>query len=54
VKALGTTARRAEAAAGGLVGAPLEYAGAAIHSGDWVYADEDAVLIARRRLIPEA
>jgi regulator of ribonuclease activity A len=54
VKALGTTARRAEAAVGGLVGAPLECAGAAIHSGDWVYADEDAVLIARRRLIPEA
>jgi regulator of ribonuclease activity A len=50
VKALGTTARRAEAAVGGLVGAPLECAGAAIRSGDWVYADEDAVLIARRRL----
>ena len=54
VKALGTTARRAETAVGGLVGATLECAGAIIHPGDWVYADEDAVLIARRRLIPEA
>ena len=53
VKALGTTARRAEAAVGGLVGVTLEYAGAVIRPGDWAYADEDAVLLARRCLVPE-
>ena len=54
VKALGTTARRAEAAVGGLVGLALECAGAVIRPGDWIYADEDAVLVTRRRLVPEA
>jgi regulator of ribonuclease activity A len=54
IKALGTTARRAERAVGGLAGVPLECASATIHPGDWVYADEDAVLIARRSLISRA
>jgi regulator of ribonuclease activity A len=53
VKALGTTARRAEMPVGGLVGVALECAGATIRSGDWVYADEDAVLIARRSLVSD-
>jgi len=53
VKALGTTARRAETAVGGLVGVALELAGAAIRPGDWIYADEDAVLVAHRSLVAD-
>ena len=50
VKALGTTARRGEVPIGGLVGAPLRFAGLAVKPGDWVYADRDAVAAAAREL----
>ena len=51
VKALGTTARRAAHAIPGERQVTLTMAGAIIQPGDWVYADEDAVLISREKLV---
>lgn len=50
VKALGATARRAAAAIPGERQVALTIAGAIVQPGDWVYADEDAVLLSRMRL----
>ena len=50
VKALGTTARRAWDAVEGRRDIVLTVAGATIHPGDWIYADEDAVLVSREQL----
>lgn len=50
VKALGTTARRAWDAVEGRRDVVLTVAGATIHPGDWIYVDEDAVLVSRTRL----
>ena len=50
VKALGTTARRAWTALEGRRDIVLTVAGATLHPGDWIYADEDAVLVSRERL----
>lgn len=52
VKALGTTARRAWVAIEGRRDVVLTVAGATIHPRDWVYADEDAVLVSPSRLHP--
>jgi len=50
VKALGTIARRAEAEIGGETDVDLNIAGTKIRSGDWIYADPDAVVVSPRRL----
>ena len=50
VKALGTTARRPPPDVSGVRDVPITIGGATFHSGDWVYADADAVLVAGRRL----
>lgn len=47
VKALGTTARRAAAPIPGERQVTLTVAGAIIQPSDWIYADEDAVLVSR-------
>lgn len=52
IKALGTTARRAAASIPGERQVTLTLAGAIVQPGDWVYADQDAVLISRTRLVP--
>jgi regulator of ribonuclease activity A len=50
VKALGTTARRAESEVGGETGVILSVAGVTIRPGDWIYADADAVVVSPKRL----
>lgn len=50
VKALGTTARRAGPPTPGERLVTLTVAGAIIQPRDWIYADEDAVLVSRTRL----
>jgi regulator of ribonuclease activity A len=50
VKALGTIARRAETEIGGETDVDLAIGGATIRSGDWIYADADAVVVSRHRL----
>ncbi|WP_089175724.1 ribonuclease E activity regulator RraA [Bosea sp. AS-1] len=50
VKALGATARRGAHAAAGLSGVPVEFGSVRFQPGDWVYADEDSVLVSRSRL----
>ena len=50
IKALGTAARRAWASLEGRRDITLTIAGATIHPGDWIYADEDAVLVSREPL----
>ena len=52
VKALGTTARRAWEVTDGKRDVVLTVAGATIHPRDWVYADDDAVLVSPSRLHP--
>ena len=47
VKALGTTARRASESIPGRQQITLTLAGAVVQPGDWIYADEDAVLVSR-------
>lgn len=50
VRALGTTARRSSVERAGQRGAVLQIGGAMCQSGDWLYADRDAVLLSRRML----
>lgn len=50
IKALGTTARRPAHSLGGARHVPLTIGGATFCPGDWVYADPDAVITAKRRL----
>jgi regulator of ribonuclease activity A len=47
VKALFTTARRSSVAAEWQRDVPVEFGGVTFRAGDWVYADEDAVLVRR-------
>jgi len=54
IRALGTTARRSNLERAGHRGLMLHVGGVCISPGDWLYADEDAVLIAKRPLsLPE-
>lgn len=50
VKALGTIARRAETEVGGDTDVDLTVGGVKVRSGDWIYADADAVVVSPRRL----
>ncbi|TSA87780.1 RraA family protein [Deinococcus detaillensis] len=50
VKALGTHPRRSEKRGGGLRGGALEFAGLHIEPGDWLYADEDGLLVSASEL----
>lgn len=50
VKALGTTARRGWQQTTGERGPTVSFGGVTIESGDWVYADVDAVLVSPHQL----
>lgn len=50
VRALATTARRSLVEREAEAGAVLRFGGVRVAPGDWLYADRDAVLIARRPL----
>ena len=52
IRALGTTARRSSFEREAQRGTILQIGGVVCRPGDWLYADRDAVLISRRRLIP--
>ena len=55
LRALGTTARRSSVERSGQQGVAVKVGGVCIVPGDWLYADEDAVLVAKRRLdLPQA
>jgi regulator of ribonuclease activity A len=54
VKALGTSPRRSEKGLhGGQRDRPVRFAGVKFEPGSWVYADQDGLLVAERRLHPE-
>lgn len=50
VLAIGTCPMKSEKRGEGQRDLTLRFAGATFHPGDWVYADEDGVVVARRRL----
>jgi regulator of ribonuclease activity A len=52
VLALATLPRRSERKGAGQRDVPVEFAGARIRPGDYVYADEDGVIVAPRALLP--
>ncbi|MGH6610214.1 MAG: ribonuclease E activity regulator RraA [Burkholderiaceae bacterium] len=51
VKALGTCPFKTEKRNEGQRDLPVRFAGATFRPGDWVYADEDGLIVARRALI---
>lgn len=51
VKALGACPCKADKLGEGQRDVPLRFAGAVFRPGDWVYADEDGVIVARRALV---
>ena len=54
VLALATTPRKSVRQGQGILNIPVCFAGVVINPGDWLYADPDGVLIAKRRLdVPE-
>lgn len=50
IRAIGTHPRRSDAHGEGEIGATLRIGGVPVRSGDWIYADNDGIVIARRRL----
>jgi regulator of ribonuclease activity A len=50
IRALGTTARRSSIERAGHAGVTLRIGRVSISPGDWLYADRDAVVIAKRQL----
>lgn len=51
VKALATHPLKTDKRNEGQRDLPVRFAGAAFRSGDWLYADEDGVIVARRSLL---
>jgi regulator of ribonuclease activity A len=51
VQALGTIPLKTEKLGHGQQGIPLHLGGVNIHPGDWIYADNNGVLLARRPLL---
>ena len=55
VKAIASHPRRSGKAGGGERGVPVSFAGLLIRPGDWVYADEDGLIVSERELtLPES
>jgi regulator of ribonuclease activity A len=52
VHTLGTRPNRASDMAPGETGQHFEWAGVGVSNGDWVYADEDGIILMRRRHVP--
>ena len=50
VKALASHPRRSGKAGGGQRGGEVSFAGLSVKPGDWIYADEDGLLVAEREL----
>lgn len=50
VMALGATARRSFVRTKGVLGKPVTFGSVRFETGDWVYADADAVLVSRTKL----
>lgn len=50
VKALGTCPRRTDKRGQGLRDVPVSFGGVGIAPGDWLYADEDGVIVSSRAL----
>ncbi len=51
VKAIGACPLKTDKRNEGQRDIPIRFAGAAFNPGDWVYADEDGVIVARRSLV---
>lgn len=51
LKALNTSPRKSRKEGVGAIGQPLQFAGATIHPGDYVYADPDGILVAAKDLL---
>ena len=51
IKALGTHPRRSTKSGRGQRDVPVTFAGVVIHPGDWLYADEDGILLADSKLV---
>jgi regulator of ribonuclease activity A len=51
VKALNTCPLKTDKRNEGQLDVPVRFAGATFHPGDWVYADNDGVIVARRSLL---
>jgi regulator of ribonuclease activity A len=51
VKALSTHPMKTDKRGEGQRDLPVRFAGATFRPGDWVYADEDGVIVARRKLV---
>jgi regulator of ribonuclease activity A len=50
VKALGVVPLKTDKRGEGQRDIPVQFAGASVRPGDWIYADEDGVIVARRAL----
>ena len=50
VKALGSNPRKSQKEGLGEVDTPLSFGGITIRSGDWVYSDEDGIVVGARQL----
>jgi regulator of ribonuclease activity A len=50
IKALGTNPRKSKKEGLGAVDVPLRFGGVSISPGDWLYSDEDGIVIAKRQL----
>ena len=50
IYALGTCPRKSEKRGAGERELPLQFAGISISSGDWIYADEEGIVVASREL----
>jgi regulator of ribonuclease activity A len=51
LKALNTCPLKTDKRNEGQIDIPVRFAGATFHPGDWVYADADGVIVARRSLL---
>jgi regulator of ribonuclease activity A len=50
VKALGSNPRKSAKAGAGEIGVPVTFGGVTFTPGDWLYSDEDGIVVAGRRL----
>lgn len=50
VKALGSNPRRSEKKGRGQAGVEIEFGGVRIKPGDWIYCDEDGMVVANREI----
>jgi regulator of ribonuclease activity A len=51
VKALGTNPRKSANDGAGEVDGPVEFGGVEFRAGDWLYSDEDGIVVATRSLL---